>query len=168
MKEIDIRRSVRNYSDKEVSKEAIEKILRAGMQAPSAGNQQAWEFIVVKNRKNLEKLSHVSKYAYSVSKSSVSIVVLGNFDYAKYEENLEQDLGAVCQNMLLEATHLGIGSLWMGIAPIKDRMKFVNDFFDLKGEHYPYAVLSFGYPHNDDSLRYVDRFLPERVHYEKL
>ena len=51
MNEIFIRRSIREFVEKPVEKDKIENILKAGMQAPSAKNQQAWEFIVVTSKK---------------------------------------------------------------------------------------------------------------------
>ena len=57
MNEIFTRRSVRKYADKPVEKEKVEKLLRRAMQAPSATNQQPWEFIVVDDKELLKKLS---------------------------------------------------------------------------------------------------------------
>lgn len=62
MKEIFIRRSIRNYSEKRIENEKIDKLLRAAMQAPSAANQRPWEFIVVKEMNILDKLSKVHAY----------------------------------------------------------------------------------------------------------
>ena len=78
MKVIDNRRSVRKFSNQEVDQVIVEKLLRAAMQAPSAGNQQPWEFIVVEDKVKLEELSNMSPYATPVKRSAVSIVVLGN------------------------------------------------------------------------------------------
>ena len=75
MKEIYERRSVRSYSDKYVKEEKIEQILKAGMQAPSAGNQRPWEFLVVRDREILEKLAEASPYAKCVDKAPVAIVM---------------------------------------------------------------------------------------------
>ena len=57
---INLRRSIRRYKDQPVEQEKIEKLLRAAMQAPSAANQQPWEFIVVQDEKYLKKLSEIS------------------------------------------------------------------------------------------------------------
>lgn len=69
------RTSVRKYTNQPVEQEKIEKILRAGMAAPSAMNQQPWEFYVVENKEVLKKLSKCSQYAGSVEKSAVTFVV---------------------------------------------------------------------------------------------
>ena len=63
MNEIFHRTSIRRYLDKPVENEKIEKLLQAAMAAPSAGNQQPWEFYVVKDTAILEKLSNTSPYA---------------------------------------------------------------------------------------------------------
>ena len=66
--------SVRKYQDKPVEREKIEAILRAAMQAPSAGNQQPWAFYVVTNREKLEALSNVHPYAGMVKAAPAAIV----------------------------------------------------------------------------------------------
>ena len=67
--------SIRSYEDKPVESEKIEKILRAAMSAPSAVNQQPWEFYIVKDKSTLEKLSKVHQYAGPIAKAPVAIVV---------------------------------------------------------------------------------------------
>lgn len=78
MNEIFIRRSIRKYKQQAVEREKIQKILQAAMQAPSAGNQQPWEFIVVEDKQRLEQLSLVSPYAGPVKNAPLTIVVLAN------------------------------------------------------------------------------------------
>ena len=76
MKEIFNRRSIRKFKNQSVEKEKIEKLLRAGMQAPSAANQQPWEFIVVENKETLNKLSLMSPYSRLVANSPLTLVLL--------------------------------------------------------------------------------------------
>ena len=80
MNEIFIRRSIREFTEKPVEKEKIENILKAGMQAPSAKNQQAWEFIVVESKEMKEKVSMMSPFSKLAAKAAVLIVLLGNKD----------------------------------------------------------------------------------------
>lgn len=72
------RRSIRRYKDQAVEDEKIEKLLRAAMQAPSAVNQQPWEFIVVRDKSILNKLAGLSPYSKMVADAPLAIVVLGN------------------------------------------------------------------------------------------
>ena len=159
------RRSVRSYLDKEVEQEKIEKILKAGMQAPSAMNGQPWEFIVVKGKENLEKLAKVSMYGFPIEKSNVAIVVL--FDKSKTiaPKYWQQDLGAVTQNILLEATELDLGSIWIGVAPDEDKIEYIQKLYNLNDNFIPYSVVGIGYPKTTQANRFIDRYDEKRVKY---
>lgn len=165
MNSIFIRRSVRSFSEQEVESDKIEKILRAAMQAPSAANQQPWEFIVVKGKENLEKLSGFNPYASSLADANLGIIVLGNKERFKFAEHWEQDLGASTQNILLEATELGLGSVWYGTAPNKERMEYIKNLYNLAENILPYSVIGIGYPKSQNANTFVDRFDESRVRY---
>jgi len=165
MNEIYIRRSVRSYSEKYVEEEKIEQLLKAGMQAPSAGNQQPWEFIVVREKDILEKLSSASPYARCVDKAPVAIVLLVNRKKLRFPEYTDQDMGACAQNILLEAVNQDLGAVWLGIAPLKDREKAVSAIFSLGENSQPFAIIPVGYPLNEDANHFVDRFEDGRVTY---
>jgi nitroreductase len=159
------RRSIRKYEDREVENEKIEKLLRAAMQAPSAGNQRPWEFIVVKNKDTLKKLSDVSPYSKMVANANVVIVLLSNKEYMKYPEYWQQDMAAATQNLLLEATYLGLGAVWLGIAPLKQRMEYVKEVFNLPENIDVFAIVPIGYPIEEN--KYIDRYDENRVKFEK-
>lgn len=86
MESIFTRRSIRKYEEKAIEKEKIEKLLRAAMQAPSAGNQQPWEFLVVENKETLEKLSEISPYSTMLKEAPLAIIVLSNEEKMKFPE----------------------------------------------------------------------------------
>lgn len=164
MKQIFDRRSVREYTSQPVEKEKIEKLLRAAMQAPSGGNQQPWEFVVVTDKELLQRLSTVSGPAAPVGRAPLAIVTLGNVQYMKYPELWTHDLGAVCQNILLEAEYLDLGAVWMSIEPTESRIENVKNIFPSMPDNIkPYSIIAVGYP--ADKLQPTDRFKPERVHY---
>jgi nitroreductase len=165
MEIINIRRSIRRFKDNKVEKEKINKLLRAAMQAPSAFNQQAWEFIVVENKETLKKLSEMSLYSKQTEKSPVTIIILANRENMRVPECWQQDLGAATQNILLEAVELGLGGVWMAVAPFEDRMNFIKKMFDLPENILPYSAVSLGYP--EDENKFIDRYDSSKVHYEK-
>ncbi len=167
MKVINQRRSVRNFSDKPISTEMLELILRAGMQAPSTGNQQPWEFLVIEDKKDLKKASDMSSYAKPIGSSAATIVVLGNLDRCRFPENMQQDLSASTQNMLLEATNLGIGSVWLAIVPSKERVSYFKNAFHLSNNLMPFAAVALGYPEKSEAFRFENRFDAKRIHYSK-
>ncbi len=161
------RRSIRRYEDKAIEKEKIEKLLKAAMQAPSAVNQQPWEFIVVQDKKNLEKLSEISPYSKMVANAPLALVLIGNEDHMRMKHHWEQDMAAATQNILLEAAYLGLGGVWIGVAPIEERMKHIQDILGLKDKLKPFCVIPLGYPEEGQEHKFVDRYDESRVHYEK-
>lgn len=158
------RRSIRKYDDKLVEKEKIEKLLRAGMQAPSAANQQPWEFIVVENKETLQKLSKTSIYAAPIKNSPLGIVVLVKEELLKFPSCWQQDLAAATENILLEAVELGLGAVWLGVAPEEDRMAYIKDLFKLPNGVEAFALLAVGYSSDN---KFEDRFDANRIHYER-
>jgi len=139
MNEIFKRVSVRSYLDKEVEDEKILMLLKAGMQAPSAANQQPWEFLVIKDKEKLRKLSEFSIYSKMLENCGVAIIVL-----QKNGEDLAkafgvQDLGACTQNILLEAVSQGLGAVWLGTHPLEDKEKFIADLFEIPNKVTPFC-----------------------------
>ncbi|QCT70253.1 nitroreductase family protein [Eubacterium maltosivorans] len=159
------RASVRVFKDAPVEKEKIEMLLKAAMQAPSAGNQQPWEFIVVEDKKTLEQLSETDAYAKFVAKVPAAIVVLGNTNEMRFPEHWEQDLGAACENILLEAVSQELGAVWLGVAPLKERMDHITKVFELPDNIRPYAIIPFGYAKRPYEVE--ERYDADRVHHEK-
>ena len=165
MEEIFTRRSIRKFADRPVEPEKVEKLLRAGMQAPSSANQQACEFIVIQDKERLAQVAATSPYAKPAAGSAVTIVLLADEKKMRVPTGWEQDMGAVAENMLLEAVHLGLGGVWFGVATVSQVMENVRRFFELPQTIRPFALLSFGYP-EEQKNQFIDRFQADRVHYE--
>lgn len=161
------RRSIRKFKNMQVEAEKIDLLLRAAMQAPSAGNQQPWEFLVVQDKESLQKLSLMSPYSKLIADSPLAIILLGNEEKMKFAECWEQDMSAATQNILLQATEMGLGSVWLGVSPLADRIGFIKDMFDLPETIIPFSVVAIGYPWDEQGNIFVDRYDETRVHYEK-
>ncbi len=167
MNEIFTRRSIRKYQDIPVEQEKIERLLRAAMQAPSAKNQQPWEFIVVDDNSLLKKLSDVSPYAKMLESAPLAFILLGNEDKMTVPAKWQQDLSAANQNMLLEAVSLDLGAVWLGIAPDEERVNFINKLFSLPANIKVFSIVSVGYPSVEFSNKFVDRFDASKIRYNK-
>lgn len=173
--------SVKKYTDEPIDREKIGKVLEAGRWAPSAGNMQSWEFIIVEDDTLKRKLS---QYAYNqehVREAPVCIVILGDMEKAKskYEERGEklymiQETAASMQNMLLMAEELGLGAAWVG-AFNEDS---VSELLDIPAELRPMAIITLGYPRERSNppnkyrvtdVTYMNRY-GNRVHaiYDKI
>lgn len=159
------RRSIRRYSEKKIENEIVDKIIHAGMYAPSAVNKQPWHFIVFRDREIREAIMKVHPNSRMLKGSPAGILIC-------YDEVLQHDKGygpvdcsAATQNMLLAAHALGIGSCWVGIYPREQRMADLKKIFDLPARITPFAVIALGYPAEEKTT--PDRIRPERIHYER-
>lgn len=163
MEVINIRRSVRNFSDCEIKDEDIEKIIHAGIMAPSAKNQQPWEFIVINDREILNKLSEKLSPLYA--KSKVTIILCMRKDNLFSPTRTAQDMSACMQNMMLEATNLKIGSCWIGTYPDPERMDPLIELLNIPVNIEPFCGLVLGYPLDKEVFKEVPR--KAIVHYNK-
>lgn len=159
------RRSIRKFKSNAIPEELIEKILRAGMQAPSARNKQPWHFVVVRDREMLNKISDVHPYAYMLKEAPVGIVICGDSNIETTIDYIVQDCSAATQNMLLAAHDFGLGAVWLGIYPREQRVNALRELLDIPQNIIPISMIAVGYP--DEEKSYEDRFKPERIHYEK-
>lgn len=158
------RTSVRQYLDKPVEGEKIERLLRAGMQAPSAMNQKPWEFYVVTNKEIKAKLGHVTPFARPCLNAPLVIVPMMKTKVHLSMFRIE-DISASVENILLEATELGLGAVWMGVAPLKERMKMIEDILGNPEGLEAFCLVAIGYPSSEHEQ--VSRFDETRVHYLK-
>ncbi len=165
MKEIFSRRSVRRYLDKPVEDEKIKKILRAAMYAPSAGNEQPWHFVIVKDKKKLHEITSFHPYTQMLKEAPLGIVVCGDTSNLKHDGDFWiQDMSASIQNMLLQAEALGIGTCWCGLYPKEQFIERISKLVNLPQHIIPVAIVAVGYP--AEKREVGERYKPERVHYE--
>ncbi len=162
MQEIFHRTSIRTFHDQPVEHEKIELLLRAGLQAPTAANQQSWHFYVVTNKDKLTQLSITSPYAKPVEKAPLAIVVAYEKDSRVPDYN-DIDCAIATENIMLEADSLGLGSVMLGIAPIKERMQAVNDVLTLPKTQNAFTIIAIGYPVSVKPQQ--DRYNAEKIHY---
>lgn len=165
LKAIFTRRSIRKYSGEPIADEYLEIMLRAAMQAPSARNTQPWHFIVIKDRKLLDKLAMAHPYGKMLREASTAIVVCGDKTLEKMDSYLLQNCSAATQNILLAAHDLGLGAVWLGVHPREKRMKAIGDLLNIPEHILPVSLISIGYP--DEESQKADRFLLDRIHMEK-
>ena len=163
MREIYLRRSVRKYKKDQISEEIIKKLLNAAMCAPSALNEQPWEFIVVDDETLLDKISQFSNHSSFVKTAPLAVVVLANLDKVK-STLYHQDLAACTQNLMLEAVTHNLGTCWLGTYPKEDRMSYVKNLFNLPDNIEPFSIIVVGYPEDPTSLKEVNRYNENVIH----
>lgn len=166
MEVINKRRSVRKFKDKLIEDKDLDLLIRAGMQAPTAVNQQANCFYVVKKKENLEKLGSLLSTASMLKKANAAIIVLIDKSKLKREIMMQQDAASATTLILLEATNLGIGSCWCGIYPNSDRMQAVNEVLNISDNFIVFSLIALGYPEDDNALRFIDRYDESKVYFD--
>lgn len=158
------RRSIRQFTDAPVSSDDVTTMLRAGMAAPSAGNEQPWEFIVIRDRDTMQRIANVHPYAKMTAEAPVGILIAGDKSREKHKGFWVQDASAATQNILLAAHALGYGAVWCGIYPDSERCTAFNKLFSLPEHVFPFALINVGVAQKD--LGPVDRYDASRVHQE--
>lgn len=159
------RRSVRKYTDEPVSDEDVEGILRAGMAAPSAGNEQPWHFAVIRDREVMNRIMDVHPYAAMLAQAPVCIAVLAELALEKYAGFWVQDTSAATQNILLAAHALGLGAVWLGVHPVEDRQKGIKRILGLPEGVECLSLISIGHPAEQPPP--ADRYDPTRIHQDR-
>lgn len=159
------RRSIRKYKDTPVPREILETLLRAAMAAPSATNAQPWEFVVVTNPETLAKLR--SGLPFAKMNAPAVICVLGSERMQKSKIGSRfwvQDCSAATENILLAATALGLGSVWVGVHPITLFTNHVKRTLNLPDGVTPLNLIFLGYP--DEKKEPRTQYEEKRVQWE--
>jgi Nitroreductase len=155
------RRSIRHYTPQPVSEELLESLLRAAMQAPSAGNSQPWYFVVIRDRQVLDTIPTFHPFAEMLKEAPLAIVMCAQ-ERPNYPSYWIQDCSAAIQNILLAAHAQGLGGVWLGVHPRQDRAANVSKLLGLPDDIHPLGIVSIGYPAEEKEP--IDRFSPERIH----
>jgi len=159
------RRSIRQYTNQEISDEIVGKLLEAAMSAPSAGNERLWHFVVVREKSILEKLSNTHRNAGMIKDAQVAIIVCADLNLEIKKGMWMQDCSAATENILIEVEENNLGAVWVGLYPREDRVEYVRRLFNLPDNIVPLSVVPVGYP--AEKFDTPDRFDRSRVHYEK-
>jgi nitroreductase len=158
------RRSIRDYTDQDVTEQEVETLLRAAMAAPSAGNEQPWHFVVIRRRETMEKIMQAHPYSDMLSEAPVCIAVLAEVALERHAGYWVQDCSAATMNLLLAAHALGLGAVWLGVHPVADREAAMKEILGLPDGVECLALVAVGRP--AESPGPADRYSRDRVHEE--
>jgi nitroreductase len=159
------RRSVRKYSDKPVSEATVKLLLQAAMAAPSAKNDQSWEFIVIRDKKTLQQIPSFHPFAKHIPSAPVAIVVCGNTKLQAAPGHWIPAASNASMNILLAAHSLGLGAVWTTFYPYEDRTAGIRKLLNLPDHIMPLNIIPLGYP--VDKGTYQDRYNPAKIHQER-
>lgn len=159
------RRSIRKFQPRPVERETLVELLKAAMAAPSAVNSQPWEFVALTEPAVVTSLQEKMDYGHYAAPAI--IVVCGSPATAlnpSGEVYWVQDCSAAVENILIAATALGLGSLWVGVYPRSHKVEAVSQLTGLPESVTPLALIYLGYPAEQKPAR--TKFDEKRVHWE--
>ncbi|MCX6279949.1 MAG: nitroreductase family protein [Bacteroidetes bacterium] len=161
---INTRRSVRKFTNETISETDICEILEAGMNAPSAGNEQAWQFIVMTDKSVMKEYSKLNQNVGYLKNASAAILVCGD---TKLEKNIGyhfHDCCAATENILLAIHAKGMGGVWGAV--FLNAIDDIRELLNLPSNLNPVSVIPFG--HFEGKTHDVkSRYDKQKVHWNK-
>ena len=154
------RKSVREYSDKKIDKDAIEKIINAGRMAATARNEQPWEFIATSDKETMKKICSMCPNGPFIKDASYLLAV-----FSKDTKYYLEDCSAATQNILLAIEALGLGGCWIA-GDKKDYAETVGNIFNAPEGYRLVSMISVGYPKKSQGSK-IKKPLNETLHWEK-
>ena len=161
------RKTVRAYTDRAVSHEQLDTLIRAAMAAPTGRDMRPWHFIVLEGRQQLSPLAEQLPYAKMLAEAQAAVVVCGDMSVTDKEGNPSRnwtfDCSAATENLLLQAEAMGQGAVWTGVYPYDERIEAVKQALHLPDHLIPLNVIPIGYPKGDPQPK--DKYDPAKVEY---
>ncbi|MCM1483173.1 MAG: nitroreductase family protein [Muribaculaceae bacterium] len=161
------RTSIRKFTDRKVSRDTLDALLKAGMAAPTAMNKQPWAFVAVTEREVLDSLMAVHPHS-NLATATAAIIVCGDMQRAiegPGQEYWVQDCSAATENILLAAHAYGLGAVWCGVYPMPDRIPDVSRVLELPSYVKPLCIVALGYPAESPTPK--DKWNTDNVHYQR-
>ncbi len=161
------RKSVRQFTGAPVSKKDLDRIIKAGMAAPSAVNKQPWSFVAVTDRKILDALGAGLPNSRGIDKAGAAIIVCAEPEKAnlKSKDFAIIDATLASQNILLATEAVGLGGRWTAAFPYEEKVQHVRKVLGIPNEIIPLNVILIGVPTGVDKPK--DKYKPERIHWER-
>lgn len=163
------RRSVRKYNlDKKIDYDTLLDLCRHAEAAPSARRQESREYIIIDDQTIINELSLVSKGSMILSECNTVIAVIGKNPEGLTTPHMQpQDLSAATENILLAATQKGLGSCWIGIYPLEDRLEAAGKILNIKDNKFVFSLVALGYPLNDDCFYDANKLKMENIYHNR-
>jgi nitroreductase len=159
------RRSVRNFTNDPVRDDDLHDLLKAGMQAPSAKNEQPWHFVVIDDPAILHAIPEFHPYSKMLLEAPLAILVCSDRKLETKRASWLQDCSAATENILLAAHAKGLGAVWLGIFPDSERVFGMQDLLSMPKDIRPVALVAVGHPASQPEP--VERYKESRVHRNK-
>ena len=156
------RRSIRLFTNQPIAEDDVNMLLRCAMQAPSAGNAQLWQFVILTDRSLFDKIREFHPFAEALETAPLAILVCGDDRFEKRPGRWMLDCSAATQNILLAAHAQGLGAVWLSIYPDLERIEGIQRLITLPEEIHPVSLVAVGYP--AEKIDPSNNFKAERIH----
>lgn len=167
---VQYRRSHRKFTDEEVDAEDVKLILRAALMSPTSKGQRAWQFVVVDDKDDIEKLSDAKEMGSQFMKSApLAIVVLGN---PEQNDCWIEDASIAAISMQYQAEDLGLGSCWIqmrgrGLSDGTSSDDVIRGILNIPQEQHVLCVIAIGHKADERKPQNEDKLNWENVHIGK-
>ena len=161
------RRSHRKFTTEEIDADAVKLILRAALMSPTSKGQRAWQFVVVDDPIDIEKLADAKDMGAQFLKGApLAVVVLGD---PLQNDCWVEDGSIAAIAMQLQAADLGLGSCWAqmrgrGLTDGTPADTVVQGVLDIPENYHVLCILGFGHPADERKPQNEDRLKWENVH----
>jgi nitroreductase len=159
------RRSIRKYTAESIPPAVLLEFVKAGMNAPSAGDEQPWQFVVVTDPATLRKIPEFHPHSRMLKDAPAAICVCGDLALQKHRGFWVQDCSAATENILLEIAGQGYGGVWIGVYPVMARVRRLRKLLKMPKNIVPFSLVGVGWPAEVKEPK--NTFLPDRVRMEK-
>jgi nitroreductase len=156
------RRSIRRYTDEAVGEKEMQKLLEAGMAAPSSRNLRPWHFVSVTSRDKLDSLAEAHPHGKMLFEATAAIAVCAKIDISP--DYWIQDCSAATENILVAAAALGLGTCWLGCHPREERVRAIGEVLGIPPDIGILSLVAVGHPAEDKEPR--TQYDESRVHRE--
>jgi len=176
---IKARTSIRSFTGEKLTEEQINTLLDAAMSAPTDANIQPWRFIVITDEEIKAGLYQGEKHKHMVTTAGAVIVVCGEtsrmtkpHDADPDAEPVErpnkywfEDCSAATENLLLAATALDLGAVWLSCYPTERIVDRIRAYLGIPENVTPLAIVPVGVPAENPEPK--NKWNPENIHYDR-
>ena len=163
MQAILTRNSTREYLEKIIPSSLIEKLLKAGMNAPSANNLQPNHYVIINDKKALKNISDLHPHGKMCKYAPVVILICADTSKEKNIGYCIQDCSASCENILIAANDIGLGGVWLGVYPREERMNQISSLLKRPKNIMPCMLIPIGFPKGKEKEK--SNYSKEKIHY---
>lgn len=162
---INNRQSVRLFNEIELEEDKLIQLVEAGMLAPSSKNKKPWQFIVINDKGLIGEFEKFHRSWKTLRTANKAIVVCGDLNLDEREIHTLMACSAASENILLKATELEVGSVWLGVYPDNIRVNWIKDRLNLPNNVVPISIIALGY---SDSIKIKEKIInKDKIHFNQ-